>query len=492
MITAVVEGNEMLVQAVRRCREAQRRWQDEPVRKRLRPVKELRRLLVAECDQLCDAVVKDIGKPAGETLGEVLGVADACRFLQRQAASLLKPRRVPRSSRPLWLFGQSDTVHRRPRGVVGIIGTWNYPILLNGVQMVQALTAGNAVVWKPSEVAPASADVLFDLFLRAGFPDDLMLKRPATRAGGPILVEADIDHLVFTGGAEVGRQIATRLGQRLISSTMELSGNDALFVLPDADVSLASAAAWFGFTLNRGQTCIAVRRAFVHRSLYAQFTQELEPLAVTTKPVRLALASQARQAEQLVEDAVGKGGRVLGGTRGNGKPHHDDEFRPTIIADARSDMDLCHEASFAPLMAVLPYDDLEEALRADAVCPYGLGASVFTRRPAQAEGLARRLRTGFVTVNDVIAPTAHPATPFGGIGDSGWGVTQGAEGLLEMTVPQVVSVRGGTFRPHYDFAVGKSSGNEELMCGLLQMSHGAGFLQRWRGFWQVFRVIRKK
>jgi aldehyde dehydrogenase (NAD+) len=97
-----------------------------------------------------------------------------------------------------------------------------------------------------------------------------------------------------------------------------------------------------------------------------------------------------------------------------------------------------------------------------------------------------------VTVNDVIAPTAHPATPFGGLGHSGWGVTQGAEGLLEMTVPQVVSVRGGTFRPHYDLAVGKSSGNEGLMRGLLHMSHGAGLLQRWRGFWQVFRAIRKK
>src|SRR6266540_3232157 len=101
----------------------------------------------------------------------------------------------------------------------------------------------------------------------------------------------------------------------------------------------------------------------------------------------------------------------------------------------------------------------------------------------------RSWRTGCVTVNDVIAPTAHPATPFGGLGHSGWGVTQGAEGLLEMTVPQVVSVRGGTFRPHYDFAVGKASGNEELMRGLLHMSHGAGFLQRWRGFWQVFRAI---
>ncbi|MBI1913150.1 MAG: aldehyde dehydrogenase family protein [Planctomycetes bacterium] len=491
MTTAVSEDRETLSGVVRRCRDAQRRWQDEPVRSRLRPIKTLRSLLVAECDRLCEAIDRDIGKPAGEALGEVLNVADACRFLQREAASLLRPKRVPRGSRPLWLFGQRDTVHRRPRGVVGIIGTWNYPILLNGVQMAQALAAGNAIIWKPSEVAPATADVLFDLFVRAGFPEGLLHKMPATRAGGAMLVEADIDHLVFTGGVEVGRQIATRLGQRLISSTMELSGNDALFVLPDADLELATAAAWFGFTLNRGQTCVAVRRAFVHRSLYPQFTQALEPLTSAAGPLRLAMASQARQAQQLVDDAVGKGGRVLGTTR-DGAPRHEAEFRPTIVVDAHAEMDLFREASFAPLMAVLPYDDLEDALRADAACPYGLGASVFTRQPARVEELARRLRTGFVTVNDVIAPTAHPATPFGGLGHSGWGVTQGAEGLLEMTVPQVVSVRGGTFRPHYDLGAGKTADNEGLVRALLQMGHGRSFWQRWRGFWQVWRAIRKK
>src|SRR5207245_4550997 len=130
--------------------------------------------------------------------------------------------------------------------------------------------------------------------------------------------------------------------------------------------------------------------------LYPQFTQALEPLASAAGPLRLAMASQVRQAQQLVDDAVGKGGRVLGTTE-NGAPRDEVEFRPTIVADASAEMDLFREASFAPVMAVLPYDDLEEALRTDAACPYGLGASVFTRRPAQAEELARRLHTGFVT-----------------------------------------------------------------------------------------------
>src|SRR5262249_341494 len=153
-----------------------------------------------------------------------------------------------------------DTVHRRPRGVVGIIGTWNFPLLLNGVQLLQALVAGNAVVWKPSEVTPDSAALLHELLLQAGFPADLVPRLEATRDAGRQLAEATIDHLVFTGSETTGRHLAATLGRRLVSSTMELSGHDAMFVLDDADVALAARAACFGATVNRGQTCIAVRR----------------------------------------------------------------------------------------------------------------------------------------------------------------------------------------------------------------------------------------
>jgi aldehyde dehydrogenase (NAD+) len=154
-------------------------------------------------------------------------------------------------------------------------------------------------------------------------------------------------------------------------------------------------------------------------------------------------------------------------------------------------MALCREASFAPVMAVLPFDTLEEALRMEAECPYALGASVFTRRPERAEAWLGRLRTGSVAVNDVVAPTAHPATPFGGRGESGWGVTQGAEGLLEMTVPQVVSVRSGTFRPHYDLTTGDSASQGEMVRGLLAYEHAPSWGQRVAGLWRVLRGMLK-
>jgi acyl-CoA reductase-like NAD-dependent aldehyde dehydrogenase len=475
---------------VQRCREQQAAWARLSVRERLRPVAVLRRLLVTESDNLCAAMARDIGKSTEEALsGDILPLADACRFLERRAELLLRPRRVSSRQRPIWLQGQRDTVYHRPRGILGLIGTWNYPLYLNGVQLMQALTAGNGVLWKPSEVAPSSATALFGLLARAGFPAELVQLLEPTREAGQDLLDADIDHVVFTGSAATGRKIATHLGRRLISSTLELSGCDALFVLDDADVALAARAAWFGANLNRGQTCLAVRRAFVHRSVYSRFLDELRRLAAGAAPVRLALTAQVEQAGRLVRDAVAEGARLLDGTapgNGNGAA---DVLAPTVVVDARPEMALCREASFAPLLALLPFDTLDDALVMDAQCPYGLGASIFSENTARAEAVASRLRTGMVAVNDVIVPTAHPATPFGGRGDSGWGVTQGEEGLLEMTIPHVVSVRRDKFRPHYDLTPGNAAAQGELVRALLDAGHGTTFGRRLRGWLRLIKVM---
>jgi acyl-CoA reductase-like NAD-dependent aldehyde dehydrogenase len=427
-----------------------------------------------------------VGKSFEETLaGELLPFAEACRFLSRQAARLLRPRNVSRRHLPLWLWPQTDAVYRRPRGLIGIIGTWNYPLLLNGVQVIQALTAGNGVLWKPSELASASARVLGDLLARAGYPLDLVHVLPATREAGQQLADADVDHIVFTGSSTTGRRLAEHLGRRLVTSTLELSGCDALFVLEDADVDLAARAAWFGATLNRGQTCLASRRILVHHHLYQPFAEALRPLVRAARPMRLALESQVEQADYLVRDALTSGGRSLDTPRQEDGISDPFCYPPTVVLDARPEMALCQQASFAPLMTVLPFRTLEEALRIDSRCPYALGASIFTANSARGAQLAGQLRAGLVAINDVIAPTAHPATPFGGRQESGWGVTQGAEGLLEMTVPQVVSVRGGKLRPHYGTAVGKPPLPADGFRGLLEWSHGGTLRERMRGLYRL-------
>lgn len=471
-------------------RQTQLRWAGTPLRQRLKYVRAFRHLLVAECDRICRTIAEDVGKDLREVVAsEVLPTADACRFVERRASAILRPRSVSWLNLPYWLYGQNDVMHRRPRGVVGVIGTWNYPLYLNAVQIVHALTCGNAVVWKPSEVTPRFAELLCELIHRSGYDQTLFVTLPATREMGPALAEADIDHFVFTGSANVGRKLAARLGERLISSTLELSGCDAQIVLDDADLTLAAKAAWFAVNVNRGQTCIAVRRAFVPRALYPAFCDLLRPFADRATPCPLAMSSQVWQAQRLVDEAIAAGGKLLvdGPVRLDG-----DLCRPAVIIDAKAEMSICQEASFAPVMAVIPYDKIEDALAEEAKCPYALAASVFTRSTDRARAIAARMRAGSVSVNDVIAPTAHPATSFGGRGASGWGVTQGAEGLLEMTIPQAVSLKSGTFRPHYDMTnPEKMDASDAMMRGMLQATHAPGFGTRLAGWWKTIVAARK-
>jgi delta 1-pyrroline-5-carboxylate dehydrogenase len=158
---------------------------------------------------------------------------------------------------------------------------------------------------------------------------------------------------------------------------------------------------------------------------------------------------------------------------------------PTFLFDAPVEADICREACFAPVAAVIPFDSVDEAISLTKQCPFGLGASIFTSNATAAHKLAASIPSGSVTVNDLVAPTAHPATPFGGRGSSGWGVTQGEEGLLEMTVPQVVTVQSGALHLHFDEAVNPNPNTGDILRGLLRLTHARGIREKIRGVWQM-------
>ncbi len=167
-------------------------------------------------------------------------------------------------------------------------------------------------------------------------------------------------------------------------------------------------------------------------------------------------------------------------------------MRATFLLDTPADVAICREACFAPVAAIIPFDSNEEALALIKQSSFGLGASIFTSDVRAAQSLANRIPAGSVTINDLLAPTAHPATPFGGRGTSGWGVTQGAEGLLEMTVPQVVTVHKGRFRPHFDEAINPDPSTSDILHGLLRVTHSRGLRVKLRGLWQMVRGVRRK
>jgi len=411
-------------------------------------LKAFRRAVATHERDLCDLAHAETGKPRDETLTtDLLPLVSACVWLEKHAKRALHARRV--GAKPMWLLGVRERIERAPIGRVGIIATWNYPYSLLGQQLCEALVAGgpdagNSVVAKPSERCPEAQRRLLHLAQDAGLPEGALTVWDHERDAGRRLVEeGDLDHLVFTGSTAVGRTIAGALGPRLIPSALELSGRDSAIVLADADPELAARTIWAAVTLNRGQTCMAPRRAIVERAVYPAFVESLAAHARGAEPVRLIDADAADRVRTLIGDAIAAGGRDLDSTgqiaAGSGGGLGPAFVRPTAVADCPPGAELFEGSHFGPALAVTPADAQDDAVALHERCDQRLATSVFTRSPGRHKALARRLGSASVTFNDCIVPTAHPGVPIGGIGPSGWGLTQGAEGLLAMTRPVVVS-----------------------------------------------------
>jgi aldehyde dehydrogenase (NAD+) len=246
------------------ARRAQSRWARTPLRQRLKCIRRARHVIA----ERCISIATTAGEEFGEAItAQVLPLADACRFIERRAAKLLAPRALGRQHRPIWLRGVESEVVREPIGVVLIIAPANYPLLLPGVQLLQALTAGNAVLLKPGRGGDAAARALLEICRAAGMDQRLVAVLPSTEAAAREALALPIDKVFFTGSSEAGQEVLARLAPRVVPAVVELSGCDAAIVRADADLSLAASALAFGLALNNGATCVAPRRVLVARPL---------------------------------------------------------------------------------------------------------------------------------------------------------------------------------------------------------------------------------
>lgn len=447
-------------------RDAARPWAARSVRQRLAVVRGFRRALAAEAG----AVARTIRRrpPADTIAAEILPLLDAARFLEREAEALLAPRRLGRRGRPAWLVGHDAVAERVPLGAVLVIAPSNYPILLGGIQAMQGLIAGNGVALKPGRGGADSAAALAALLARAGLPDGLLAVTDADDDTGRTLARLDFDRIVLTGSGATGRAVLAAAAPNLVPCTMELSGADPVFVLPGADLDLVARCLAYGLRLNGGATCIAPRLVLAHAADAAALETRLLDRIATIGPVEISRPS-AQALACLVSDALARGARLHGAA-----PDPDADppaMRPLVLAGAPADPGLLCRDIFAPWLALVAVDDMEQALSLTARLPLALGASVFGPREA-ATSLARRLDCGAVTVNDLIAPTADPRLGFGGTRHSGFGATRGPEGLLEMTRLRTVSTRARLApRPHL---APTAPGDLRRMTALVTLLHGGG------------------
>ena len=464
------------------ARAAQASWGAQTLKARLRVIARFRHVFTLRMSDLQKIVEAARPRPPGEALAsEILPVAETCAWLQNRAPKVLAPRGVGHGAGLVWRLISRVTVSREPHGVVLIIGPSNYPLGLAGVQALHALTAGNAVIWKPGRGGEASARAFCDITREAALPPSLLCVLDESADAAQAAIRAGVDKVVLTGSASTGSAVLEDLASRIVPATMELSGCDAVFVLPGADLDLVVRALRFGMRFNDGATCIGPHRLFASSEILTALEPRLTEACREIGPCRVDPAVAAR-VRRLAQEAVEGGARLLTGDLEDDAP-----YLPILLADASPGMQLLKADTFAPVLSIVSVQDEEDALEAARVCPYALGATVFG--PARdAEAFAGRVPAGFVIVNDMIVPLGDPRVPFGGRGRSGFGVTRGAEGLLEMTRIRTVVASRGRSRPHLDAPPETS---QAMLSAYMKARHAFTLRERLAGWLGCLRVILK-
>ncbi len=427
---------------------AQSSWAKLPVPGRCVKLRDFQDRMMASRNELADAVVLESGKPRVEALfADIFVALDSAEYWSKNAPSILRTRRVPHHSTAAKAKG--GYLAYDPLGVIAIISSWNYPLAIPLSQIIPAIAAGNAVVCKTSDFTPQCGALIERLFLDAGFPKNLVTVVQGGGEVGQALIDASPDKVLFTGSVATGRRVAEACAKKLIPSVLELGGKDAMIVLADANLDVASSAAVWGSYTNCGQVCLSVERLFVELSIAEKFTA----LCVDkTKKLRLGAESDpstdvgplirpqhVQRMKDLVHDAVSRGAKVLCG----GNPRADlgpNFFEPTVISGVDSSMKLFQEETFGPILAIQVVRDASEAITRANDSPFALAASIWTGSKARGLSLAAEMRVGAVMVNDAISYFGIAEAPHGGCGASGWGRTHGKAGLLEMVQLKYIDV----------------------------------------------------
>ncbi|MFD7232388.1 succinic semialdehyde dehydrogenase [Streptomyces sp. NPDC059881] len=436
---------EDVAEAFTRARAAQPAWSATSPRARAAVLLRFHDLVLERQAEVLDLIQLETGKARLHAHEEVLAVAVAARHYGRKAPSYLKPKRhtgvVPVLTK--------TTELRQPRGVVGQIAPWNYPLELSVGDALPAFVSGNAVVMKPDTETALTALWARDLLIEAGLPAGVF---QVVIGDGPVVgpeVVKHADYVSFTGSTRTGREVAQGAAARLVGVSLELGGKNAMLVLHDADIDKAAAGAVRACFSSAGQLCISIERLYVHESVADAF---VERFAARTKAMRLgnSLAYGAdmgslvgeRQLETVqrhVEEAVAKGATLV-----TGGVHRTDIgplfYEPTILDGVEAPMAVCAEETFGPVVSIYRFKDEDDVIEQANGTPYGLNSSVWTKDGRRGHAVAARLRTGTVNINEGYAPAyGSVQSPMGGMKDSGLSRRHGSEGILKYTEAQTVS-----------------------------------------------------
>jgi acyl-CoA reductase-like NAD-dependent aldehyde dehydrogenase len=418
-------------EAVARARVAAAQWAALSFDARAEQLTAFRKAMADRADELADLMHRENGKPVLDAYQEILLAIGHLHHAVARAETAMAPRRV--SAGLLATF--RATISHHPLGVVAVIGPWNYPLYTPMGSIAYALAAGNAVVFKPSELTPLLGTKLGEIAASALTIPDVVQVVTGAAVTGAALARSAVDKISFTGSAATGKRVMIAAAERLTPIVLELGGKDPMIVAEDADLEKAAEACVFGALTNAGQMCVSVERVYVADAIHDRFVD-----LVVTNVGRIRLEGEHRQIGPMTSpaqvaivkdhlaDAVAKGAKVL---TGGPSAISGNFIQPTVLIDVDHTMKIMTEETFGPVIPIKRVASLDEAVKLANDSKYGLGSSVFGGKSVRS--VASRLRAGMTSINSVLAFGAIPQLPFGGVGESGFGRIHGDDGIREFT-----------------------------------------------------------
>ncbi len=467
-----VAGADAVDAAVARARETAAWWADLGFDGRKEILDQWRGVIARRAAQLADVVHRETGKPHSDAMLEVALTVDHLAWAAKHAPKALGRRKM--SSGPL-MANQASTLEYLPLGVIGVIGPWNYPVFTPMGSIGYALAAGNAVVFKPSELTPGVGVWLAEALREVVPHRDLLQVVVGRGETGSALCRSAIDKLAFTGSTATGKKVMATCAENLTPVLIEAGGKDPLIVDEDADVAAAAEAAAWGAVSTAGQTCIGVERVYVHDAVYDDFVARLTEHAAGVRGGSgdgaaygpMTMTSQVDVIKGQVDDALAKGASVAhGDPAGLGEER---TVQPIVLTGVPVDSTAITEETFGPTVAVTRVRDMEEAVQLANATSYGLGSTVYSG--SRGAEIARRLRSGMTAVNGVITFAAIPSLPFGGVRDSGFGRSHGEDGLKEFTYAKAVARQ--KFKPALALTTfGRTEKTDTTLAMIVSTLHG--------------------
>ncbi len=437
---APISNADQVDQAVATAKASQITWAAKSEEERKSILMQVAQVLTDNTEYLAHWITKEQGKPLAGP-GSLFEM-QACVGWTQVPASLDLPVEVVFED-----DSRRDELHRKPIGVVAAIAPWNWPLMIAIWQIIPALRAGNTVVIKPSEyttIGTLEMVRLMNTVLPAGVLNSVS---GAGNIGAMLVEHQDVDKIMFTGSASTARKIIEASGGNMTRLTLECGGNDPAVILPGTDMSTKAGDLFWGSFINMGQTCACAKRLYVHEDDYDSVVTALDTVAgqmpmgsgmeegIVLGPIQNQM--QFDKVNDLVEDAKTNGASIIrGGKAIEGAGY----FYPiTLVGDIDNGSRLVDEEQFGPVLPIIKYRDLDEAIRKANDTRTGLGASVWGDDLEEAARVASRIEAGTVWINQHGA--IHPMVPFGGVKESGYGVEFGVEGLKSVTQPQIISIK---------------------------------------------------